>query len=252
MVRSHEREAAMSNPVPTRPEGPREPGQYIKVLLGAGLVLFGFALLAGNLGWFDMRRIVWSFWPTILIVAGAALLAKRRSRQSLWGFVFIFWGLWIYADQLGWIRVNFWAFFGPTLLVLIGGTLVWRAVAPATGSNVRQVASDSYIRTYALLSGSEVRPQSLTFKGAEATAVMGGVKLDLTGSQLEGDTATIDVFALMGGIEIYVPRDWEVVNDVTSVLGACVDKRRPSATSNGKRVVVSGMALLGGIEIKDS
>jgi predicted membrane protein len=81
---------------------------------------------------------------------------------------------------------------------------------------------------------------------------MGGVKLDLTGSQIEGESATIDVFALMGGIEIYVPREWEVVNDVTSVLGACVDKRRPSTTSNGKRLVVSGMALMGGIEIKDS
>jgi predicted membrane protein len=242
----------MSNPLPTRPDGPRDPGTYIKVLLGACLVLFGFALLAGNLGWFDMRRLVWSFWPTILIIIGGALLAKRRSRQSLWGFVFIFWGLWIYADQLGWIRINFWALFGPTLLVLIGGALVWRAVSPATGSNGRPVTSDSYIRTYALLSGSEIRPQSLTFKGAETTAVMGGVKLDLTGSQIEGESATIDVFALMGGIEIYVPRDWEVVNEVTSVLGACVDKRRPSTTSNGKRLVVTGTALMGGIEIKDS
>jgi predicted membrane protein len=241
----------MSNPVSTGPDGPREPGAFLKVLLGAGLVLFGFVLLASNLGWFDMRRIVWSVWPTVLIIAGAALLAKRRSRQSLWGFVFLFWGLWIYADQLGWIRVNFWAFFGPTVLVLIGGALVWRAIGPTAGNN-RGASSQSYIRTYAILSGSEIRPQSLTFKGAEATAVMGGVKLDLTGSQLESDTATIDAFALMGGIEIYVPREWEVVNNVTSVLGACVDKRRPAATPSGKRLVVEGMALMGGIEIKDS
>lgn len=229
------------------PRDPRDPFSFGKVLLGVGLVAFGAALLAGNLGWFDMRQIVWRFWPTLLIIAGAAILLKRQN-QSLWGFVLIFWGLWIYADQLNWIRVNFWAVFGPTLLVLIGGSLVWRALSPVHG---RTETSDSFVRSFAMVSGSEVRPQGVQFKGAELTAVMGGVKLDLTQAEVEGDAPVVDVFALMGGIEIHVPREWEVVNQVTALMGACVDKRRPATVSQAKRIIVRGMAVMGGIEIKD-
>ena len=104
-----------------------------------------------------MRQIVWRFWPTMLIIAGAAILLQRRHRYSLWGFVLLFWGLWIYADHLNWIRVNFWAVFGPTVLVLIGGSLVWRAVM-ASNPEGRQAPSDSYIRTFALFVGQRNAP----------------------------------------------------------------------------------------------
>jgi hypothetical protein len=241
----------MNTPVPSQPP-PRDPGTLMKVMLGVGLALFGAALLASNFGWFDMRQIVWRFWPTLLIIAGAAILLQHRQRQSLWGFILLFWGLWIYADQLNWIKVNFWAVFGPALLVLIGGALVWRAISPA-GPARDGSTSDSFIRSFALMSGSEMRPQGVVFRGAELTAVFGGVKLDLGQAQLEGNTPVVDVFALMGGIEIYVPRDWEVVNNVTALMGACVDKRHPTtATGNpGKRIIIRGMAVMGGIEIKD-
>jgi len=238
----------MSSQLPSGPQGPRDPGSIAKVVLGIGLALFGAALLASNLGWFDLRQVLWRFWPALLIVGGAAILLQRRHRSSLWGFILIFWGCWIYADHFNWIRVNFWAVFGPTLLVLIGGSLVWRALS--VGQQSRATSEDSFIRAFALMSGNEQRP-AVPFRGAELTAVMGGVKLDLTGAQLEGDTATIDVFAMMGGIEIYVPRDWEVANKVTALMGACIDKRRPATVSQGKRIIVTGMAVMGGIEIKD-
>jgi predicted membrane protein len=241
----------MNTPLPSGPRGPREPGPVVKVVFGLGLTLFGLALLANNLGWFDLRHLVSRFWPMLLILAGIAILVQRRHRSSLWGFFLLFWGLWILADQLNVIRVNFWAVFGPALLVMIGGTLIWRAVSSSQNRDAT-TTPDAYIRTYALLSGSELQPQSAVFKGAELTAAMGGVKLDLKTAQLEeGSVPIIDVFALMGGIEIHVPRDWEVVNQVTALMGACADKRRPATVQSGKRIMVRGMAILGGIEIKD-
>jgi hypothetical protein len=235
---------------PRQPSGSREPSAIVKVVFGVGLTLFGLALLASNLGWFDMRFVLVRFWPTMLILGGIAILLQRRHRSSLWGFILLFWGLWIYADQMDWIRVNFWAVFGPTVLVLIGGALVWRAVSSAQTRDA--ATSDAYIRAYALLSGSELQPQGTVFKGAELTAVMGGVKLDLATAQLqEGSVPTIDVFAMMGGIEIHVPREWEVVNQVTALMGGCADKRHPATVQTGKRIIVRGMAVLGGIEIKD-
>ena len=58
---------------------------------------------------------------------------------------------------------------------------------------------------------------------------MGGVKLDLSAAQLDGETPVIDVFAVMGGIEIYVPRDWEVVNNVAAIDGCLRRQTSPVA-----------------------
>lgn len=237
---------------PGQPPDERDPGTIVKVVFGIGLTLLGLTLLASNLGWFDLKFLqVVRFWPTVLILAGLAILLQRRHRSSLWGFILLFWGLWIYADQLHWIRVNFWAVFGPAVLVLIGGALAWRALTSAQPRE-QGSPSEAYIRSFALLSGSELQPQGTGFKGAELTAVMGGVKLDLTTSQLApGSTPVVNVFAVMGGIEILVPRECEVVNQVTALMGACADKRHPATLHTGKRILVRGMAILGGIEIKD-
>jgi hypothetical protein len=69
---------------------------------------------------------------------------------------------------------------------------------------------------------------------------------------MQGDTATIDVFAVMGGIEIFAPRDWDVTSKVVAFMGASVDKRRPAQTpTTRKTLVVRGFVFMGGIEIKD-
>lgn len=57
---------------------------------------------------------------------------------------------------------------------------------------------------------------------------------------MAGETATIDVFAFMGGVEILVPSDWNVVAKVSSLMGACVDKRRPSTLPPTKQPIIRG------------
>jgi hypothetical protein len=58
-----------------------------------------------------------------------------------------------------------------------------------------------------------------------------------------------------GGIEIFAPRDWNVTSKVSTFMGASEDKRRPAATPPAgiprKTLVVQGLVLMGGIEIKD-
>jgi hypothetical protein len=51
-------------------------------------------------------------------------------------------------------------------------------------------------------------------------------------------------------MEIYVPRDWTVVSKVTTLMGGFIDKRRPTTVLPTKTVIISGLVLMGGIEIK--
>lgn len=227
----------------------RSPLGYLVV--GSLIALYGLGLLLDNLGLGDIRYYMRHAWPAVLVIVGIVLLIRRDANTNhfgFWGTVCIFGGLWAYAAQRDWIHVNFWAVFGPTLLVLLGISFVYRAFhhTRPEGST-----SQSYIHSFAVMSGNEIKPTSTPFQGADLGAVMGGVVLDLTGSQMEGDVATVDVFTVMGGIEIFVPRDWNVTTKVVSFMGACVDKRRPPTGPSTKTLIVRGFAFLGGIDIKD-
>lgn len=231
-------------------------GRFHSLVIGGLIAAFGLALLATNLGWFDMRSVMRQFWPFALVVLGLVNLFNERSGAKFWGLVMIIAGLWIYAAQRDWIHVQFWAVFGPTILILLGATVAWRAIAgptrpPATAENAQ---GSGYISSFAVMSGSEHKPTQ-PFQGANLGAMMGGVKLDLTGAEMQGDTATIEVFAVWGGIEIFAPRDWDVTSKVVTFMGATVDKRRPVATPPAgtprKTLVVEGFVLMGGVEIKD-
>ncbi|HEV2701884.1 MAG TPA: LiaF domain-containing protein [Steroidobacteraceae bacterium] len=235
----------MYNTQPTNPEDARSRAIGV-ALIGVLIIAAGAVLLGGNLGLIDAHFVFRNFGPLIIFLVGAALLARRRHDQVLLGLVLMFVGAWGFATQQQWIKIHFWAVIGPLLLVLAGGSVVWRAFnRPAP-----EGAGDSYIRTFSVFSGAELRP-TVPFQGADLTAVMGGAKLDLSNTTMAQDTAVIDVFALMGGAEILVPRDWDVTVRVVSLMGGGSDKRRPATAPATKHLVIQGMAVMGGVEIKD-
>lgn len=225
-------------------------GAYYPIVIGALILTFGLTLLANNLGWTDMRSVSRQFWPFALVIFGVASLFNDRQGSTFWGLVLIVAGMWIYASQRDWIQVSFWAVFGPTVLILIGGTVVWRALVNPHPRPVDDADASGYINSFSVMSGNEHKPVT-PFSGANLGAVMGAVKLDLSAAEIKGDTAVIDVFLVMGGVEIYAPREWEVRAKVTNLMGATVDKRRPAQTSSGKVLVVRGFVFMGGLEIKD-
>ena len=216
-------------------------------IVGILIILAGAVLLGGNLGLIDAQYVFRNFGPVVIFILGAAaLLMRRRHDQVMLGLVLMFAGAWGFATQQQWIRIHFWAVMGPMMLVLAGGSVVWRAFNRA----LPEGAGDAYIRTFAVFSGAELRP-TVPFEGANLTAVMGGIKLDLSNAPMAGDTAVIDVFTLMGGAEIFVPRDWDVTVKVITLMGGCSDKRRPSTLPATKHLIIQGMAVMGGVEIKD-
>jgi predicted membrane protein len=78
---------------------------------------------------------------------------------------------------------------------------------------------------------------------------MGGCEIDLRQAAIDGE-AVIDVFALWGGIEIRVPDDWTVIGQVTPFMGGYDDKTRSRPGSGAHRLVIRGMVVMGGVEVK--
>ena len=122
----------------------------------------------------------------------------------------------------------------------------------APGLLHRSGNSPDRINDTAFFGGVEHRVQSSDFRGGEVTAIMGGVKLDLRDAETTRDEVTVEATALMGGVEIIAPRDWEVEVSGTSILGGFEDKRsfRTSAEKGRPRLIVTGTAIMGGVSIR--
>jgi hypothetical protein len=150
------------------------------------------------------------------------------------------------------VHVSLWRLIIPGLLLFVGGTLVWRAVSGPPKEDLSAAADHAeFVRSFAFMSGCELRPVSRPFRGADLNAVMGAIKLDLTDARMEGDCAMIDVFAFWGGVEIYMPPDWTVTSQVTTLMGGYIDKRRPTSVTPTKTLVLRGMIVMSGIEVKN-
>ena len=95
---------------------------------------------------------------------------------------------------------------------------------------------------------------SKNFKGGSLFAVFGGYKIDLTHAEMEGDRAVINASAVFGGGQIRVPENWQVSAQGAGIFGAYEDKTRhfqPDPTKPSKTLVIKGVAMFGGIEIRN-
>jgi hypothetical protein len=155
-------------------------------------------------------------------------------------------GVWCLLGTLGYPHRYLWRLIGawPLLISVAGVALIMQALRPG-GSH----PTHSF-HAIAVMAGNVRRMGSQELTGGDAIAVMGGVEIDLSSSRLTGE-AIIDVLAFWGGIEIRVPRGWNVINRVTGILGGYEDKSG-GAPDGAPRLVIRGAAIMGGVEVNSS
>lgn len=219
-----------------------------QLILGIGIVALGVLFLLDNLRIIYIRD-AWDFWPAILILVGLSRLAQPKgSSGRMVGAIFTLVGTALLLDNLGFIYFDLWDYW-PLILVFIGISLVWRAWA--AGNNVAQPGSDDgNITGVAILGGVKRASNSADFRSAELTAIMGGCDIDLHNASIKNSPAVINIFTMWGGVDIKVPNDWSVEMQGVPLLGGFDDKTFHPQNST-KRVIVKGLALMGGVEISN-
>jgi predicted membrane protein len=136
-------------------------------------------------------------------------------------------------------------------LFAVGAAIVRRAARSPVAATVAPMTDLSKHLDVSAFMGSVQRALSdQDFRGGNAWAVMGGCEIDLSKASIETGEAVINTFAFWGGIELKVPGDWMVESRGTALLGAFEDtSRRPD--DNRKKLIVTGYALMGGVEVKN-
>ena len=81
-------------------------------------------------------------------------------------------------------------------------------------------------------------------------AVLGGVQLDLREARFSQREITIDVFTLMGGVDITVGEDVEVDVSGFGIMGGFDHRASGPGLPGAPRVRVVGLALMGGVNVR--
>ncbi len=218
------------------------------LLIGGLLILVGGLYLLDTLGIADTHVFISLWWPLVLIAVGVhRVLTCNSTEGHVVGGGWIFLGFVFLMSRFGYMTFNPWRLMWPFVLIMIGVSLVLRS------RQQRIIASDdgSTVNAMAFLGGVEKRINSQAFKGGELTAVMGGCNIDLREALIEADQAVLNVWVMMGGIELHVPQSWTIVSNVVPILAGFED-RTNSPTEGSKRLVINGTLIMGGIDVKNS
>jgi hypothetical protein len=102
----------------------------------------------------------------------------------------------------------------------------------------------------AIMGGSHRRGRFRAVGSINAVAVMGGDEIDLRDAEIEGGELTLNLFALMGGSNIYVPDSVEVEVGGFSVMGGHeeIGSERPPRPG-APLIRIRAYALMGGATI---
>lgn len=110
---------------------------------------------------------------------------------------------------------------------------------------------EDYLDMNSVFGSAEKNYFSKNFKGGDITCVFGGGKVNLAQSDIQG-IAVLNLSINFGGIELLVPANWVIKNELNALFGGIEDKRLSCPTSNEdkKVLVLKGNVLCGGIEIR--
>lgn len=143
-----------------------------------------------------------------------------------------------------------WKLIVPVIIAVIGIKMIFGGIGRNSGFIKRIEANGDDIKTgFAAFSDQDIRFDNEIFKGAELTAVFGGIKLDLRNAVFEGDTV-INACCIFGGADIFLPDNVNLKVNSNSLFGGIDNKKHQNSNGNQYTVYLNGTCIFGGVDVK--
>jgi len=223
--------------------------------LGVLVIAAGLLLLARNTGLLTpaVSRIIFS-WEMLLIAIGVVNIFWR---QSVWsGIILIGIGGFFLLVNFYHMPFSTWQIFLPAILILFGlqmifGAAHWKKRFQNRPLFNQSVGSEDFFEDIAIFGGGERKIVTPNFKGGRMVAAFGGSKVDLSHCNITpGNRPMIEVVSIFGGTSLLVPSDWNVKVEVFNIFGGYVDKRIAYQVDINKTVIIKGVTIFGGGDVK--
>ncbi len=116
------------------------------------------------------------------------------------------------------------------------------------------IALQSSQTVLAIMGGAERSGPWVMSRRLSAFTLMGGAVLDFRDAIMPTGVTELEIYAMMGGVEILVPPGLRVVSDGFGIMGGFEHRADPTAAipdANAPILRITGFALMGGVEIAE-
>ncbi|MDR0793066.1 MAG: LiaF-related protein, partial [Chitinophagaceae bacterium] len=259
---------------------PENPNQYRygrphpknRRLGGLIIIIAGVVLLLARMPQTANYFPAWLFtWPVLLIALGIFFGAVHGFRRGFGWLILILTGLGFLLYQQHAITAPLSLYILPAALIVVGLFIVfnkryhsfyserwkwreqrWQQMSDFADYKRMRFAADSsdYANINSSFRSVEKKFLSKNFQGVSITCSFGSCELDLTQVDFER-TATIDISLNFGNIEIMLPSNWAIQNELSTVASAIDDVRRETTAIPDKTLILKGKISFGSVEIKN-
>ncbi len=236
-----------------------KPNNALRILIGVLFIAAGAILLLRIAG-VNIPLVFPGFlfsWQMILIILGIFFLVSEGNRST--GLVLLIIGtVFLSKSYFGIGFREIFRFAIPALFVIAGFLLVFPRYIRKKKRHHNSVVTDAGndLQAVHIFSGGTRMVQSDQFRGGEVVCIFGGADIRFRDTSLAPGPNVLHVSCLFGGCEIFVPNDWTVSSEATTIFAGFSDKRylagqKPSANEQ-KTLVIKGFLLFSGVEIKSA
>lgn len=214
------------------------------------ICILGAILIFGNL--FDIINFTLSLWKIIGTLICLSIIIDGIKEKSfygpLFGVAFIFY---LFRKELGFQSISFWLLMIGTWLLAWGLTSIFHPRKKHVEINIDtddiEYSNSSAINISSSFGEKVQYIQASDLQYVTIDSKFSGLKIYFDQATIENQ-ATIEVDGHFTGIELYIPKEWNVQSNVRAIFGGVSEKGRPQ--SNGYPVLnIQGNLTFGGIEI---
>lgn len=213
------------------------------MLIGLLLLFAGVFLLIGTLN--PDFGISWDIiWPSFLIIFSFYQILKNRIFDFANMIVFYI-GAFFLLENLHIFHHSIVHLFFPIFLILIGGLVVLDRLFNSKKRTYKK-GKNGLVEYNGIFTEIHEKIYEKKYKGAQITAIFGGVDLDL--SEVESKDMTFEIVTIFGNSNLIFPEGYEIELHSFALFGGNENKYK----NNGKKgkIVVNCTSIFGGVEVK--
>lgn len=223
--------------------------QTVHIIWGVCLILLGLIGLVNVLGILHINLFFDGWWTLFIIIPSCIGLTHKGSRLT--SIIFLLIGVLLLLSQQNIITGDMvWGIILAGIIMIIGISVIVSGKKSYKGENMQITVEhpEEIVTLSAIFGGQQRKFLGRAFRGANLTAVFGGVELDLRDAVIESDII-IHAISVFGGCDILVPANVNV-----DLAGLCIfggnDDKVGKQDDNSPTIHIKSTSIFGGLEVK--